>query len=332
MSWEKDALWAKSKLFFQKAFTCSREDPTFGLWCSLSLELLARSAVSSISPTLLAEPDRDHRNLLHALGRGSSKVTPKSIGTVQVLSLCQTLFEKFTPDHLKLTKALVNRRNAELHSGESAFEEFTTQQWIIGLYQCCNALCLSMDEPLEDLLGDSEAEIAKKVIEDAKTEELSKVQGLVAAHSKVFEGFSDDKKGELLGEAEKLSCELAYQRHHKVVCPACKGFATVQGTTFGPLSVNHIDGEVVTTQAVLPTEFSCHSCGLTLDSYGALKVAGLGDQYTRTTTYTPEDYYDLVDPSDSYLMREYVDRHLEENPDIIEEHMHSLYSNEYDNE
>lgn len=332
MSWERDALWAKSKLYFERAFACPREDPTFGLWCALALELLARSAVASVSPTLLAEPDRDHRNLLHALGRGSSKVTPSSIGAVQIISLCQTLFEKFTPDDFTAAKALFNRRNAELHTGAAAFGEYTTQQWITGLYQCCRSLCESMDEPLEALLGDSEAEIAKQVIDDAKSEEQNKVRGLIAAHKKVFERYDEDKRKQLLEEADKISSKLAFQRHHRVTCPACGGPATVQGTTFGPVAVKHADDEVVTTQAVLPNEFECSSCGLGFASYGELKVAGLGDQYTRTSTYSPEDYFGLVDPSDSYSMREYVDRHLAENPDILEDHLRQLAAQEYDNE
>ena len=73
MSWERDPLWAKARLYFERAFAESREDPRFGLWCSLALELLARAAVASVSPTLLAEPDNEHRFLLHALNRGSEE-------------------------------------------------------------------------------------------------------------------------------------------------------------------------------------------------------------------------------------------------------------------
>src|ERR1017187_2516028 len=98
MIWERDPLVAKSKLFFERAFEEPAESPLFGLWCSLGLELLARAAVASISPTLLAEPDRDHRHLLHALNRGNDKSAPQSINTNQVFTLCQMLFQQFTKD------------------------------------------------------------------------------------------------------------------------------------------------------------------------------------------------------------------------------------------
>ena len=50
MSWERDPLWAKARLFFQHAFNTQRDDPTFGLWCSLGLELLARAALAVREP------------------------------------------------------------------------------------------------------------------------------------------------------------------------------------------------------------------------------------------------------------------------------------------
>src|SRR5580692_11097907 len=81
VSWERDPLWAKSRLYFERAFAESREDPRFGLWCSLGLELLARAALASISPTLLAESDREHKFQLHALNRGSETVPRRSIGS-----------------------------------------------------------------------------------------------------------------------------------------------------------------------------------------------------------------------------------------------------------
>jgi hypothetical protein len=89
--WESNSLLAKSVLFFGRAFDQAPDDPLFGLWCSLGLEMLARSAIASVSPTLLAEPDKDHRFLLHALNRADESVQPQSIGATQLFILCQRL-------------------------------------------------------------------------------------------------------------------------------------------------------------------------------------------------------------------------------------------------
>lgn len=83
MIWERDPLWAKAKLFLERAFEQPADDPQYGLWCSLGLELLARAAVASVSPTLLAEPEQNHQYLLHALGVGPKMGSPVSIGAVE---------------------------------------------------------------------------------------------------------------------------------------------------------------------------------------------------------------------------------------------------------
>src|SRR5688572_20958404 len=101
MSWDRDPLWAKSRLYFEYALAFDRADPRFGLWCTFGLELLARSALSSISPVLLAESDREHKYLLHALGRGNPKIGQISIGAERVLRLCEALFSAFTSEHLQ---------------------------------------------------------------------------------------------------------------------------------------------------------------------------------------------------------------------------------------
>ena len=111
MSWEREPLFSKAKLFFEKAFDEDKEEPHFGLWCAMGLELLARSAVAKVSPTLLAEPDREHQNLLHALNLGALKSQRKSIATIRVLSLCQILIKEFTALEFKVASAIINRRN-----------------------------------------------------------------------------------------------------------------------------------------------------------------------------------------------------------------------------
>jgi hypothetical protein len=91
---------------------------------------------------------------------------------------------------------------------------------------------------------------------------------------------------------------LAHARHHRVPCPACSSVATVQGDTLGPSKIEDAEGEIVVRQAVAPRRFACSVCGLKLDGYAELAVAGVGDQYTRTTRYNPEEYYELLSPDD----------------------------------
>jgi len=256
MSWEKDPLWVKSKFFMEKAFSGPRDESDLGLWCSFGLEALARAAVASVSPALLAEPDRDHKNVLYALGRPSDRSQPKSLSTSQVLVLCQKLFADFTPDHLQSALALLNRRNEELHTGTAAFEQYQMQQWIVGFYRCCSVLCSELQETLETLLGPEQADIAAQILNDSTKEVKQKVQNKIASHRGVFESYEDDKKSSAKESASEDVKKLVYQRHHKVTCPACSSDAVVEGPAFGLESVEYVEDEIVTKQSVIHATLS----------------------------------------------------------------------------
>lgn len=296
MSWERDPLWAKAKLFFERAFDESRDEPIFGLYCSFGLELLARSALAAISPTLLAEPDKEHRHLLHALDRGSARVQKKSIPATQVFDLCRKLYAEFTDDDYKASLALINRRNEELHTGGAAFDEYRPNQWLAGFYHACHSLSSSIDESLESLFGEEEAKVASDTIIENRNDVKQKVESSIASHRRVFENGSEPDRTKATEEAERLGEELSGQRHHRVDCPACQCVATVQGRAFGKEHVSHEDDFIIERQAVIPTSFECSACGLKLEGYAQLDVAGLGGRYQRRTTWTPDDYYGLIDP------------------------------------
>ena len=117
----------------EKAFREDQDSMFFGLFCSLALELLARAAVANIHPTLLAETDSKQKNLLYALGKDDS-ISPKSIAMTKVVDLCAELIPAFTDDLKKLTLAMTERRNEELHSGGAAFEEYNQDKWIGEFY------------------------------------------------------------------------------------------------------------------------------------------------------------------------------------------------------
>jgi hypothetical protein len=319
MIWEREPLWAKAKLFFERAFAQPREDPLFGLWCSLGVELLARAAVASVSPTLLAEPDRDGRNLLHALNRPSGKSTPQSIAAVQVFGFCRILFDTFSQDDLTTALALVNRRNAELHSGAAAFEEYPATRWLPGFYRVCRALAAQLGESLETLFGAEEARVALGILEATQTEVTHRVRETIAAHRRVFEARGEEERTAASENAKRESDELAHARHHRAKCPACGSQATIKGEPFGTQRIEHEDDVVIVRQPVSPDSFECSACGLKLQGYAELAAADLGGQYTRRTEYTPEEFYGLIDPETADLTP-YIESYLAD------------MANEYDNE
>ncbi len=310
MSWERDPLLAKARLFFEHAFSAPRDHFTFGLWCSLGLEVLARAAVASVSPTLLAEPDNDHRYLLHALNRGSDRVPRKSVSATQVFALCRTLFPDFS-EHEKAANALANRRNEELHSGAGAFAEYSASQWLRGFYGAAKVLAQALGESLVGLFGEDEANAAEEMMTANQNDVRQRVESTIAAHRKVFEGRSIEERGTAVKSAKEQGDRLFLQRHHRVSCPACGCTATVQGKLFGKENITHDDRAIVVKQSVSPTNFRCPACGLKLEGYCELEAARLGGPYTRTSTYSPEEYYGLIDPDDADELRPYIENYLE---------------------
>ncbi|WP_131421485.1 hypothetical protein [Comamonas thiooxydans] len=308
MSWDRSALWSKAVLFMQRATAQDKDSPEFGLWASLGLELLARAAVAKTSPALLADPDKDQKNLLHALGISLNNA-PKSIPAIQVLSHCRTLVSAFTEDEFKAASALLNRRNEELHTGSAAFATFPLQSWIGGFFRCCKILAEHQGETLISLFGEAEAREAEEILGKAEASVISQVKASISAHSKVFEAKEISEKAQLMSDAETESEKLSHRGHHRVVCPSCKSSATVQGTTYGGERLEHKDGLIIVRESVTPTKFCCLACGLKLSGYPELVAAGVGDHFTHRSEYSPPDYYELVDPNDRETMDRYAEDH-----------------------
>jgi hypothetical protein len=330
MNWEREPLWAKAKLFFDRAFEERREDPLFGLWCSLGLELLARAAVASVNPALLADPDPDQKNLLYALKLTSDSSSTKSLTTARVLNLCRFLFPKFTEDDRKVAVALANRRNEELHSGGAGFTTYPVGEWLVGFYRASWALTDSMGETLESLFGKAEAGVANEVLSQNEAAVKSRVLKLIAEFTKLFAAKTPEEQEKASQLAKVEGEQLSHKRHHRVTCPACKSVATVQGDAFGPEKVIHGDGEIVVRQAVSPRLFSCPACGLKLQGYAELGVAGVGAHYTRASTFSPDEYYGLINPDDTESLAPYLEGYMERHMDKYVADLHA--DTEYDND
>src|SRR5688572_19445637 len=113
-----ESLWAKSKVFMDHALHARDDDDEvqYHLWAVIALELLAKAALANIHPTLVADP-QDIKSLLAACGRDLG-VSLRSITAKTVFERMHTLgrFDKKMMDACML---MANRRNAELHSGET---------------------------------------------------------------------------------------------------------------------------------------------------------------------------------------------------------------------
>jgi hypothetical protein len=169
--WSKEALLAKSQRFFEEMLKHSKDEWQYAHWSTLALELLSRSALANVSPTLLAELN-DWNNVYYALGHAPKvkKFVAKSISISEVFARLRDVIPEFTLDMKEFGIIHMMRRNEDLHSGDTPFESLGTSSWLPPFYETCIALAESIGEDLALLVGEEEARLASKLIEASRDE------------------------------------------------------------------------------------------------------------------------------------------------------------------
>lgn len=297
VAWNPQALYDKAERYIQQAHGLDTDEWDYALWSSLSLELLARAALSNVHPALLAEPDKLGSNLVSALGFEpiEKKFAPKSITVTEVFRRLTALLPAFQAEHESFGIQHTGRRNSELHSGEVAFDGVKGASWQPRFYQTCKVLLASMGMTLEEFVGADEAKAAEALIAAAADESAKAVHGDVEAHRKVWEGKEKEERATLGAQAEVWASR---QAGHRVICPACTSPALVFG---GPVAAatRKLDDDIITErQEYLPTHFECVACGLKINNLSRLAVVGLADRYINTQDYDAAEYY--APPSDEW--------------------------------
>ncbi|MCL1119701.1 hypothetical protein N7V09_05980 [Shewanella seohaensis] len=314
--WSSESLFAKSLTYLQQMEASIADDWQYGLWSSLSLELLARAALSNISPVLLAD-SKNWRNINFALGNAptAKMFNPISISTKEVLARLTELLPEFTEEMAGFCSKHTDDRNAELHSGEVIFGQNGTSRWLPRFYQSCDILLKSMGKALEDFVSD--ANNAKSLIKSLTDDASKSVKQDISAYSKVWSNKSDDEKQALVLQATAWATR---QSGHRVECPSCNSVALIHGSPVGAVSTEIHDGddEVVQRQSMLPSSFECIACGLKISGYSKLSACGLGDTFLAKTIYTPAEYFGLYTEDELQQAKDEVEASYTYEPDFNE--------------
>lgn len=295
MPFNSNNLYFKSKLYVEKAFELEKKDVFFGLWIAMSLELLARAAISNINPILLLEQDKDSKVLLAFLKLKGSSKDIKSINISNVFRLCKDLIKNFDDEKFTTSIALLNVRNQEIHSALASFNDYPYTTWLAQYYEIIDCLCNAMEKSLEDYLGIQESNIARQKLSDIATSQKSQVIGLIRSYNNVFSQLNEDEQLEASNKAREITLTLVTQGHHKVSCPACNSDATVTGVSFGQTKTIIDECQVEEKTEIIPNNFSCNACRLKLSGNNNLNIAGIGEHFYSTRYLTPAEYYDLYD-------------------------------------
>ena len=297
--WSAEALLNKAQSYAEVMQSFPRENWEFALWSTLSLELLARAALCTISPTLVADANGNWNQLLYALGIEPkiANFVPRSIGIPEVFVRLQELIPEFTPELESICKRHMTKRNEELHSGATPFVDAGVASWVPDYYRACEVLLQSMGDSLERFLGSDEAGVAVAMIAAANDESAKSIGKAVNAHKMVWDNNSTEEQERLAN----LSLTWAIrQSGHRVLCPACNCQAMLSGSAITPPVRRITDDEITETQEYLPSRFECVACRLKISGLSQLSVVGLGDPYNATFTYDINDFYVLEDDYPDY--------------------------------
>ncbi len=300
-AWSAQALYDKAQRYVQQMAALDSDGWEYALWSSLSLELLARAALANVSPALLAEHGGVNANspkwsnLYHSLGFQplDEKFSPRSIAISEVFKRLGGILSTELPKELEnFGIEHTGRRNAELHSGELAFEGLKLSVWQPKYYRICHVLLNSMGISAADYFGEEEAEAAAKVMAAYADESAKAVLGDVDAHKKAW--------ADVVPMAKAAQAAIATNwalRHigHRVECPACGSTALVKGEPVAPPIIRVANGDVTETQDYLPDKFECVACGLKISGLSKLAVVKLADRYKHKSNFDASAYYAVHD-------------------------------------
>lgn len=290
--WAPQVLFAKTQRFIELATECDRDSWLYPFWSTLALETLARTAVAHESPMLLADTaDRSSHHLLYAAGIPPNvrSYTPKSIAATEVFRRCEAICDGFTNEHFKFCSGMTARRNAELHSGATPFENLKMSHWLGRLYETAEILLSHLGQELEALFGE-EASAARTMIASLADEAAKQVEQLVKEHKVTWEEKDDEarQRAALIAESTALR-----SFGHRVDCPACGSNALLFGSAVGDSRQDVEDDVLVERQVMLPTHLSCEACGLRVDGHARLNAIELGGTFTRTDRWDPVEYFGI---------------------------------------
>jgi hypothetical protein len=288
--WSADALFNKALLYVGEMERLTADDWRFGLWSSLSLELLARAALANISPTLLAN-GKDWRNINYALGNPSTKGGFKPVSEVmaEILLMLSESLPDFSKELHNFCALHCGHRNAELHTGEERFSGIKASEWLAKYYAACDVLLKSMGKTLDDLFDDPKT--AQEMIQALQDTAAKAVGQEIHNHEQLWLQKSSDDQKIALAQATAWATRHA---GHRSTCPACGSPAIVKGTGSGAVSTEiDDDGDIIQRQTMLPSSFECIACGLKIAGFSKLSACGLGETFTARSMSSAAEFFNL---------------------------------------
>lgn len=275
----------KARLLINRAMD-SDEHRSFdeqALWASLSLELLAKAALSRVSPLLIATPTEEGTNLLIASGLIEGEATFQSAPAKTVFTRCAKAFRPF---NLKEAMTIAMGRNEYLHGGAATISVLPSHAWWPRFWAQAAILLTAQDREIEEFVGSDRAPVVeerlarnRQHIEDRVTALIERAKQRLNLHQ---QGLMTARQAAEWAATADASAGLEHRT--KTTCPACGSTGTLEGQEVLSYEWEYDqsgpdDYDAWVNLSVGADYFSCPTCHLILDGYELLAAAGLDEQF-----------------------------------------------------
>ena len=216
------ALWLKAKLFLNHAMDSDQprvfEERAF--WAAAALELLAKAALSRISPLLIAVPNEEGANLLIAAGAMDGDARFNSIAARTLFGRCHKAFKPFNE---KEANRIAQNRNEYLHGPAPGFLAIPEDAWWARFWAQAVILVEHIDNDIEGLVGADRVESVERYLALNTRNIEQRVESLLehARQRLVLRGSSNPPAwiAREFDRATDLTVSLGYKTD--ACCPAC---------------------------------------------------------------------------------------------------------------
>lgn len=278
---DPDALFAKAKLFINRSFD-ARDNGEFdaaALWASLALEILAKWALASVNPCLVADPSDDGKSLLTAAGLSKNVAEFRTIPAKAAYSRCGRAFPGF---NVREADRISGNRNDDVHSASLPFAHLDEDRWWQRYWPLVAVLLEAHEHSVHDLVGPKHVDVAAEYIR-RNAETVAHLTGSRIARATA--------NWAARGDRERLGGFLIGPEYEgTATCPACGNQGTLYGDSVESEDIQYPEdpedyASPIALLEVAVDTYMCPHCGLDLDGIDYISTAGLPETFETEVEY-----------------------------------------------
>ena len=264
-----------------------------------AIEFMVRGALCKVNPALNAAMETE--SILYAAGVQPRK-DPLTVSIGEGFKRLQRLLPKLSEDVVAKVEALIMARNRELHNDTSDISLLIAKEVMPSVH-------LLVVETL--VFSQVEAAQMTAVATAINRDRRKRVADLIRSHKDRFFSLSeDDQVAKRKNSTPGFVSAVLKSGHHIIAqkCPACATLGVVAASPVGRSAPLLRSNELIEEVRVIPTQFECKACDLTIKGLDELMAAGFAHEFTSIDqidpvehlNINPEDYIDIEN-----VVREY---------------------------